>query len=408
MQVYRSAHGIAALLVALSLLPGCQLVSGKVGGDLGQLASSWQDGLKGWLETSPAKSGVKRLRRGAEEPVEYVSRQPSRADLLVAWGRALEQAGRIEEATEAFEEAVKESPRSKEALSALARNYAMVGRPEAALQMYKRAVRVSPRDAALRNNLGLHLAEMGRWDEAIAELRKAVELEETTSKYHNNLGLVLAMAGRYEEALEEFRAAVGPAKAYYNLAQARLFKGDRAGALVDLKKALALNHDLMPARELLKQLEPGAVTKPAAVVTAGLRSGPRGKTAEGKASAQRPEGERGQRPSAVRLAERTRHDGKALGSAAGNGKKPAVAKQAHGQAVRLAIEPCSAPATLSTIEPASRPSRAALLGSPEPLEPVRFASAHAPAQGHANQDKSRHSERNTTAPAGWAALDWLE
>jgi len=247
---------VALLAASCCFLCGCNLVGWRRSPDRPAYLGIWSPP---WLGSSGGP-GWRRRHKRAEPEGEAASRElngESRAHVLVAWGLALEQAGQLDQATEAFEQALKAAPKSKRALLALARNYARVGRPEAALTIYRRAAKLYNHDAGVYNDLGLHLAEMRRWDQAIEALEKATELDPFTSRYHNNLGLVLAMSGRFKEALSEFRAAVGPAKAHYNLARVRLYLGDRAGARHELQRAIALMPQFKEAKQLLAELERG-------------------------------------------------------------------------------------------------------------------------------------------------------
>ena len=92
-----------------------------------------------------------------------------------------------------------------------------------------------------------------RYEDAIAQARRALEIDSTFSRAHYWLGMSFAETGRPREAIREFEATLrsaGPLPAY------------RAA----LGRAYALAGDTSRAREILRELEEAARTKPVSSV----------------------------------------------------------------------------------------------------------------------------------------------
>ena len=88
------------------------------------------------------------------------------------------------------------------------------GRLDEAAAAYRRAVDGDPRAAVAANNLGSVLERIGRLEEAVGAFRRAVRLDPASPVFEYNLGVVLARQGNRVEASacftraeERFRAA---------------------------------------------------------------------------------------------------------------------------------------------------------------------------------------------------------
>jgi tetratricopeptide (TPR) repeat protein len=139
----------------------------------------------------------------------------SGVDLDLELARALEGAGELEEALEAYSRAVTAAPDRYPQRHGLARVLARVGRREEAereMAVYHRLVR---EDQARVRRQGLEKAQLdAAWE--------------------------LLWAGQPEEAARRFAALVESAEALVGLAQSRLALGDPAAALAALEGAVAL------------------------------------------------------------------------------------------------------------------------------------------------------------------------
>ncbi|REK09462.1 MAG: tetratricopeptide repeat protein [Planctomycetota bacterium] len=152
------------------------------------------------------------------------------------------QAGRLEEAREAFEDAlhidamdsgahdglanvlslegnvdqaIKElrlamrfNPNQPRVLATLASLLSQKGEQDEAEKLCMQALEISPKYGAAHNNLGLIYRRMNKLELAEKEYRRAIELDPHFDAPHVNLAQLLLRAGKHEDALDEFRAAL--------------------------------------------------------------------------------------------------------------------------------------------------------------------------------------------------------
>jgi hypothetical protein len=122
--------------------------------------------------------------------------------------------------------------------------------------MYQSALKHHPDNTIVLNDLGLCYARRGMLLQAQSSLERAVRKDPASKLYRNNLALVLVEGGRQEEALKHLVAAHGEAIAHYNLGFMLREKGQLEQATHHLQIALRLNPQMMPARQMLAELEP--------------------------------------------------------------------------------------------------------------------------------------------------------
>jgi len=172
-------------------------------------------------------------------------------DLGVAHG----EAGRYQEAIEAFKQAIKLKPDLAEAHYNLGLAYANLGRWKEVIETCKQAIKLKPDYAEAHNNLGVAYDELGRNQEAIEAYKQAIKLEPDLAKAHYNLGITYANLGRWKEVIEACKQAIklkpDYAEAYYNLglAYANL---DRWKEVIEAcKQAIKLKPDFTEAHNNL-------------------------------------------------------------------------------------------------------------------------------------------------------------
>jgi len=175
--------------------------------------------------------------------------------------------------------------------------YMQIGRPDLAYDHFLRSTQEKPRFGIAHYNLGIVLAGQSRRDEAVDEFQSAIrygqEAPETAQAWHN-LGIVLLDEKRFREAREAFSAAlrlvpkkqssylarglteyrlgeyraaefdfaagasVSPnATALYWLGRARENQGNLTGAMEAYRAALALQPEMVKAKERLDALVSG-------------------------------------------------------------------------------------------------------------------------------------------------------
>jgi len=129
------------------------------------------------------------------------------------------EAGRWNEAIEAYRRAIGLQPELVEAHNNLGIALRATGQTEEAISSYRRALELRPEFVEVHNNLGILLAQQARWEEAIVCYQHAVALRPDFALAHQDLGILLLRAGSFEQALVHFRRAVA---ADANLADAHL------------------------------------------------------------------------------------------------------------------------------------------------------------------------------------------
>jgi protein O-mannosyl-transferase len=157
------------------------------------------------------------------EALDRFSRFPESGASHYNWGNALLAAGDIEGAIAHYREAVRLEPQGAEAYSNWGRALAMQGKREEAIAKYREALRIKPLSVP-HYNWGNALFAAGDFDGAIAHYREAVRLDPDAAEAYNNWGMALARQARWEEAIVRYREALGR-RPNYPLASANL---DRA------------------------------------------------------------------------------------------------------------------------------------------------------------------------------------
>lgn len=162
-------------------------------------------------------------------------------------GRQAFQAGRWNEAVEAFSEAVRAAPDSARARVNLATAWVQVGRTDRAVEELVRALDLDPDNPTAHFNLGTLRARAGDLSSAVPHLQRAVELQPDDVGARLELAKTLEAIGRAEEALAEYsrvaeRHPETQPEARYREAVLLVELGKYASALARLEAA----HDDLP------------------------------------------------------------------------------------------------------------------------------------------------------------------
>jgi tetratricopeptide (TPR) repeat protein/glycosyltransferase involved in cell wall biosynthesis len=200
-------------------------------------------------------------RAGQWAEAEEVCRQllhahPDHPEALHLLGLLAHQAGKYDEAVQAFARAIAISPREPMYHNNLGLAlWARRGLPAEASASFRRALALEPHYAEAYNNLGCLLAEQGGLDEAAASYRRALALKPDYAEAHNNLGLLLKNRGELDDAVESLRRALALkpdfAEAHSNLGLVFGEQGRHDEAAASLRRALALKPDFADAHSNL-------------------------------------------------------------------------------------------------------------------------------------------------------------
>jgi hypothetical protein len=138
--------------------------------------------------------------------VAEVLPQDPRAQLN--YGKALHEAGRIEEALERYEFAVRRNPALAEAEFYLGLAWSDLEKWERSAQHYERSLLLDPKNAKAECNLGNVLAKRGMRDEARRHYQRSLLLDRNLDFAHKNLADLLCQGGEYEAAIAQYLEAL--------------------------------------------------------------------------------------------------------------------------------------------------------------------------------------------------------
>jgi tetratricopeptide (TPR) repeat protein len=123
-------------------------------------------------------------------------------------GVALNQQGRLDEATTEFTEALRLKPDDAFAHNNLAFLLCKQGRFDQAMAEYTEALRIDPGYANAHSNLASALLVKGQRDEALAHYTDALRLNPDHRDAHLGVGMILDDQGRRDEALAHYAEAL--------------------------------------------------------------------------------------------------------------------------------------------------------------------------------------------------------
>jgi tetratricopeptide (TPR) repeat protein len=153
-------------------------------------------------------------------------------------------AGRIREASQAFEQAIRIDANFADAYNNLGLTMQDLGEREAAGRCLEEAIRVNPRFTAAYCNLGHHYRRLCRYDAAAQCFNKALECDSYSADAANGLGMVLHEQGDIVRASHYYREALRVRPTYSdasnNLATALKEQGQLDAAVAQYRETLAL------------------------------------------------------------------------------------------------------------------------------------------------------------------------
>jgi protein O-GlcNAc transferase len=158
-------------------------------------------------------------------------------------------AGRYEEALEAFLAAVVLNPRDPDALFDVGVTYERLGRPLEASAAFRSVVELRPASAKARARLCSSLVEAGQYWDGVDACNRAIRQDRSDPELFSRYGRAFAGAGLYDQAAEAFKLAIRlrPDRAEYHLALGAAY--DRLGEYRDALDSLELAARLSPDSE---------------------------------------------------------------------------------------------------------------------------------------------------------------
>jgi tetratricopeptide (TPR) repeat protein len=183
---------------------------------------------------------------------------PNSARAQVNHATALQDAGRLDEAGEAFSNALRLNVDSAKAHVGLATILVGKGKLDEAHTHYEQALRMEPSNPEYHSGYAYLLEQLGQDDQAAAECEAAVRLAPKSALAHHSYGAFLEKHGKLDEATAQYREAVrvdpSLVDAQIDLGTALLEKGDFAGAKEHLQTASKLDPKLAQPHNYLGKI----------------------------------------------------------------------------------------------------------------------------------------------------------
>ena len=178
---------------------------------------------------------------------DTIRKSPDTVPLHIAYGVALSDVGRIDEAIEQYQTAIKLGPNYWQAYENLGIAYGKQGQLDKAIEQMETALSLGPKSAVTRSNLGLAYMRQGAIDKAIEQFLVSVKLNPNFFQAHFNLANAYEEKGLLDKAMEEYETVVrlrpDHAETYYLLFRMYASSGRRDDAIRSLGAASALRPD---------------------------------------------------------------------------------------------------------------------------------------------------------------------
>jgi Flp pilus assembly protein TadD len=156
-------------------------------------------------------------------------RHPENKALLGAYGRALADVGKYDQALDVLSHAHSPDQPDWRILSAQGAVLDQMGRHDDAQRYYSSALKMVPDEPSVLSNLGLSYALSKNLPRAEATLRRAVAHPGADPRVRQNLALVVGLQGRFAEAESIARADLPSEEAAANVAYLKQMMTDHNG-----------------------------------------------------------------------------------------------------------------------------------------------------------------------------------
>jgi tetratricopeptide (TPR) repeat protein len=199
-------------------------------------------------QTHAAALGLDEL--AAESRREAEKMAPRNASELVAAGRALWEAGRLDEAWPLLDAAIQEEPQSLWANLCLGRCSYDLGRFAEAANAFTACIALEPNSAWCYQNRALALVKLGKSEQARRDFDQALKIDPFLAAARLNRGRLNLEQHRWKDALADFDTVLmsdgaltysrDAAAAYAGRAAAHAGLGDMSAAQLSVEKALEI------------------------------------------------------------------------------------------------------------------------------------------------------------------------
>ena len=159
------------------------------------------------------------------------------ADSHLEKGRALLNAGQVNEAIAELSLAASTESKSSEAYNLLGVAYTNKGLTQIARSSFENALKISRNDAQTLNNLGYLLYSMNDFRGALEPLKKAARLAPGDPRILNNLAMTQSQLGKFNDAAKNFVRAGGEINGRLNLARRLEIAGRKEEAIKNYEVA---------------------------------------------------------------------------------------------------------------------------------------------------------------------------
>ncbi|MGE5369293.1 MAG: tetratricopeptide repeat protein [Chloroflexota bacterium] len=146
---------------------------------------------------------------------------PEDMKVLGAYGKALADAGKLQQAAEILEKAHTPERPDWSVLSTQGSIADQLGDHDGARAYYEAALKIRPNEPMILSNLGLSYALAKNLPRAEETLRSAAAQPTADRRVRQNLALVLALQGKFQEAEDLSRRDLSPEEAAQNVAAIR-------------------------------------------------------------------------------------------------------------------------------------------------------------------------------------------
>jgi Flp pilus assembly protein TadD len=146
---------------------------------------------------------------------------PKDYDILGAYGKALADAGQLQQAADVLSRSYAPEDPNWSNMSAQGVVADRLGDHEAAQEYYRSALKIAPNEPAILNNIGLSYMLVKKMPRAEEALRRAAAQPDADYRVRDNLALVLTLEGKFAEGEKLSKADMSAEAAAANVAAIR-------------------------------------------------------------------------------------------------------------------------------------------------------------------------------------------